>query len=116
MLGEKIDYERIRRIMHFDLQELHGDVFKIREEIRHMFRMQLVMYSIIKNDKFVEFSEERKKERKKEKNKKQGERALKSVDDIIAFDEYYSNMIKDAEKELRQSYKDRMDDYKSRLD
>ena len=70
MLGEKIDYERIRRLMHFDLQELHSDMFKILEEIRQIFRMQLVTYSIVRNEQYKRYSESREKERSKQKNKK----------------------------------------------
>ena len=116
MLGEKIDYERIRRIIHHDLQELHGDIFRIRDHVREIFRMQLVMYSIAKNNKYVEFSNERKKQRSKEKITKKGEKTLKALDDILEFDRFYSDMIKDAEKELYKEYKERMEDYKSRID
>ena len=49
MFSEKIDYERIRRLILQNLEQLHSEVFKIKEEVSNLHAWNAVMYRMIYN-------------------------------------------------------------------
>ena len=55
MFSEKIDYERLRRLLLQNLEELHSEVYKIREEVSQIHQWNAVMFRFLYNQKFDEF-------------------------------------------------------------
>ena len=69
MFSEKIDYERIRRLLLQNLEQLHSEVFKIKEEVSNLHAWNAVMFRMMYNQNFGNSEKTSKKKLKKSKLK-----------------------------------------------
>lgn len=67
MFSEKIDYERIRRLILQNLEQLHSEVFKIKEEVSNLHAWNAVMFRMMYNQNFGN-SEKTSKKKKRNQN------------------------------------------------
>ena len=44
MFSEKVDYQKFRKLMLRNLEELHSEVFQIREEVRQIHGWTALMF------------------------------------------------------------------------
>ena len=109
MFSEKIDYQRIRTIMLHNLEDLHSEIFQMREEIRQLHAWNAVMFKFIYNEHYKKFVESRKG------TKKSKIRSIKVLDDMIEFDKAIDEIIKEARSSSRKEWKDKLADYKSSI-
>ena len=107
MFSEKIDYEKIRRLMLSNLEELHSEVFQMREEIRQLHAWNAVMFKFIYNEQYEKFVESRKGQ------KKSKYRFNKVLDDMIEFDKALEGVIKEARSTSRKEWKEKISEYKA---
>ena len=109
MFSEKIDYQRIRKLMLHNLEDLHSEIFQMREEIRQLHAWNAVMFKFVYNKQYEKFVESQ-KGIKKSKN-----RSSKVLDDMIEFDKAIDEVIKEARSSSKKEWKEKLADYKSNI-
>jgi hypothetical protein len=114
MFSEKIDYERIRRLILQNLEQLHSEVFKIKEEVSNLHAWNAVMYRMIYNQSLGNLEKTSKKSKKKsEPNGIQNiVQVLKEQD---AIDKRLNQIVKEAQEVVNKNWKNKLSDYKSSI-
>lgn len=114
MFSEKIDYERIRRLILQNLEQLHSEVFKIKEEVSNLHAWNAVMFRMMYNQNF---GNSEKTSKKKLKKSKPG-----GIEDVIevfkehdAIDKKLNQIIKEAQEVVNKNWKSKLSDYKSSI-
>lgn len=107
MFSEKIDYERIRKLMLSNLEELHSEVFQMREEIRQLHAWNAVMFKFIYNEQYEKFQNSQKS------SKKSKYKSVDAVDTLIKFDKALNDIIREAKASSRKEWKEKISEYKS---
>ena len=112
MFSEKIDYERLRRLLLQNLEELHSEVYKIREEVSQIHQWNAVMFRFLYNQKFDEFDKSKKKSAKSKKIKKGFNEVM---EDMEAWDKGINKIISDAKNIVNKNWREKLDIYKSNI-
>jgi len=110
MFSEKVDYQKFRKLMLRNLEELHSEVFQIREEVSQIHAWTALMFSHIDNERYLKYVEARKN------IKKSKDRSSKVMDDLIQFGKENNEIIKDAREEARKLAKEKLKEYKDSID
>jgi len=113
MFAEKIDYERIRRLILQNLEQLHSEVFKIKEEVSNLHAWNAVMFRMMYNQNFSN-SEKTSKEKQK-KSKTGGMGVIEVMKEYDAFDKKLNQIIKEAQEVVNRNWKNKLSDYKSNI-
>ena len=114
MFAEKIDYERIRRLILQNLEQLHSEVFKIKEEVSNLHAWNAVMFRMMYNQNF---SNSEKTSKKKQKKSKPGgiENVIEVFKEHDAIDKKLNQIVKEAQEIVNKNWKNKLSDYKSSI-
>ena len=114
MFAEKIDYERIRRLILQNLEQLHSEVFKIKEEVSNLHAWNAVMFRMMYNQNFV--NSEKTSKKKQKKSKSGGiEGVIEVFKEQDAIDKKLNQIIKEAQEVVNKNWKNKLSDYKSNI-
>lgn len=114
MFAEKIDYERIRRLILQNLEQLHSEVFKIKEEVSNLHAWNAVMFRMMYNQNFA--NSEKTSKKKQKKSKSGGiEGVIEVFKEQDAIDKKLNQIIKEAQEGVNKNWKNKLSDYKSSI-